>query len=160
MAAMAAIAQLSADGIVALVGTVVNPAGLIHAKVVPLARASAFTDPGLGASPVWHVFAIDQAGVVTGDSIGVVGDLRIRIDSDAVRVLGDGLAWAPGEFFDQNGSPDPVCSRGALRRVEERLAAAGLEALVGHEMEFVLVGPDGARLPSDLWAQYGLAGVL
>lgn len=160
MAAMAAIAQLAADGITALIGTVVNPAGLIHAKAVPLARAAAFVDPGLGASPVWHVFAIDQAGVVTGDAVGVVGDLRIRIDPAAVRVLGDGLAWAPGDFFTQDGSPDPFCSRGTLRRVEERLNAAGFEALVGHELEFVLVGPDGARLPSELWAQYGLAGVL
>jgi glutamine synthetase len=160
MAAMAAIAQLAADGVTTLIGTVVNPAGLIHAKAVPLARAAAFVDPGLGASPVWHVFAIDQAGVVTGDAIGVVGDLRIRIDPAAVRVLGDGLAWAPGDFFTQDGSPDPICSRGTLRRIEERLNAAGFEALVGHEMEFVLVGPDGARLPSELWAQYGLAGML
>lgn len=157
---MAAIAQLAAEGVVGLVGTVVNPAGLIHAKTVPLARAGAFADPGLGASPVWHVFAIDQAGVVTGDAIGVVGDLRVRIDAEAVRALGDGLAWAPGSFFTQDGTPDPFCSRGTLRRVEERLAAAGFEALVGHEIEFVLVGPDGAQLPSTLWAQYGLAGVL
>jgi glutamine synthetase len=160
MAAMAAIAALAVDGVTALIGTVVNPAGLIHAKTVPLARAAAFVDPGLGASPVWHVFAIDQAGVVTGDAIGVVGDLRIRIDPAAVRVLGDGLAWAPGDFFTQDGSPDPFCSRGTLRRVEARLKAAGFEALVGHEMEFVLVEPDGAPLPSQLWAQYGLAGVL
>jgi glutamine synthetase len=47
-----------------------------------------------------------------------------------------------------------------LARIEERLGAAGLSALVGHEMEFVLVEPDGAALPSHLWAQYGLAGVL
>lgn len=160
MAAMAAIAQLAADGVLALVGTVVNPAGLIHAKTVPLARSAAFVQPGLGASPVWHVFAIDQLGVVTGDAIGVVGDLRVRIDPDAVRVLGNGLAWAPGNFFHQDGSPDPLCSRGALRRVQQRLTAAGFEALVGHEIEFVLVGPDGARLPSTMWAQYGLAGVL
>jgi glutamine synthetase len=160
MAAMAAIAQLAADGVLALVGTVVNPAGLIHAKTVPLARSAAFVQPGLGASPVWHVFAIDQLGVVTGDAIGVVGDLRVRIDPDAVRVLGDGLAWAPGNFFHQDGSPDPLCSRGTLRRVQQRLTAAGFEALVGHEIEFVLVGPDGARLPSTLWAQYGVAGVL
>jgi glutamine synthetase len=160
MAAMAAIAQLAADGVVALVGTVVNPAGLVLAKTVPLARASAFAQPGLGASPVWHVFAIDQIGVVTGGDVGLVGDLRIRIDPDAVRLLGDGLAWAPGDFFQQDGSPDPFCSRGALRRVEERFTAAGFEALVGHEIECVLVGPDGARLPSALWAQYGLAGVL
>lgn len=156
----AAIAQLESVGVSTVLGTVVNPAGLTHAKTVPLARIGSFADPGMGASPVWHVFAIDQAGIVVGGEVGVVGDQRIRIDLGALRTVGDGLAWAPGSFFHQDGSPDPFCSRGALRRVEERLAEHGLDALVGHEMEFVLVGPDGARLPSQLWAQYGLAGVL
>ena len=32
--------------------------------------------------------------------------------------------------------------------------------MIGHEIEFLLVGPEGDRLPSALWAQYGLAGVL
>jgi len=162
MAAMAAnwVAELEADGVSTVIGTVVNPAGLVHAKTIPLGRVDAFADPGLGASPVWHVFAIDQSGVVVGPGTGVVGDMRIRIDLDQVHVLGDGLAWAPGSFFDQDGSPDPHCSRGALHRIEVRLAAAGLTALVGHELEFVLVGPDGAQLPAHLWAQYGLAGVL
>lgn len=157
---MTALAHFAADGAVALVGTVVNPAGLIHAKTVPLARATAFADPGLGASPVWHVFAIDQAGIVFGADTGVVGDQRIRVDKDEIHPLGDGLVWAPGSFFDQHGVPDPYCSRGALRRVEQQLGAAGLKALIGHELEFVLVAPDGARLPAHLWAQYGLAGVL
>lgn len=160
MAPMPAPSHLAADGVVALVGTVVNPAGLTHAKTVPLSRVSAFADPGLGASPVWHVFAIDQVGTVFGPRTGVVGDQRLRIDLDELRPLGDGLAWAPASFFDQDGAPDPYCSRGALRRVEERLAAAGLTALVGHEMEFVLVGPDGSALPAAMWAQYGMAGVL
>ena len=158
--AAAAIAQLEADGVATLIGTVVNPAGLTHAKTVPLRRMGVFADPGLGASPVWHVFAIDQAGIVFGDAIGVVGDQRIRIDLGALRILGDGLAWAPGAFYNQDGSPDPYCSRGALRRVEDRLSEVGIGTVVGHEMEFVLVGPDGSRLPSNLWAQYGLAGVL
>jgi glutamine synthetase len=158
--AAAAIAQLEADGVATLIGTVVNPAGLTHAKTVPLRRMGTFADPGLGASPVWHVFAIDQTGIVFGDAIGVVGDQRIRIDLGALRILGDGLAWAPGAFFNQDGSPDPYCSRGALQRVEERLTNAGIDTVVGHEMEFVLVGPDGGRLPSHMWAQYGLAGVL
>jgi glutamine synthetase len=120
----------------------------------------AFADPGLGASPVWHVFTIDQTGIASGDNLGVVGDQRIRIDLSALRILGDGLAWAPGAFFSQDGRPDPYCSRGTLERIEARLADAGIEALVGHEMEFVLVGHDGSRLPAHLWAQYGLAGVL
>jgi glutamine synthetase len=158
--AAAAIAQLEADGVATLIGTVVNPAGLTHAKTVPLRRMSTFADPGLGASPVWHVFAIDQAGIVFGDAIGVVGDQRIRIDLSGLRILGDGLAWAPGAFFNQDGSADPYCSRGVLHRVEERLSKAGIDTVVGHEMEFVLVGPDGSALPSHMWAQYGLAGVL
>jgi len=153
-------AELISDGVSTVIGTVVNPAGLTHAKTVPLRRMGAFADPGLGASPVWHVFAIDQAGVVVGESTGVVGDQRIRIDLGALRILGDGFAWAPGSFFYQDGSPDPNCARGALSRVQTRLSDAGIEALVGHEMEFVLVGPGGERLPSHLWAQYGLAGVL
>jgi glutamine synthetase len=158
--AAAAIAQLESDGVATLIGTVVNPAGLTHAKTVPLRRMGAFADPGLGASPVWHVFTIDQTGIVFGENTGVVGDQRIRIDLSALRILGDGLAWAPGAFFNQDGSPDPYCSRGALRRIEERLTDAGIDTVVGHEMEFVLVGPDGSPLPSHLWAQYGLAGVL
>jgi glutamine synthetase len=158
--AAAAIAQLEADGVATLIGTVVNPAGLTHAKTVPLRRMSTFADPGLGASPVWHAFAIDQAGIVFADAISVVGDQRIRIDLSALRILGDGLAWAPGAFFNQDGSVDPYCGRGVLHRIEERLSKAGIDTVVGHEMEFVLVGPDGSALPSHMWAQYGLAGVL
>ncbi len=158
--AAAAIAQFESDGVATLIGTVVNAAGLTHAKTIPLRKMGAFADPGLGASPVWHVFTIDQTGIAFGDALGVVGDQRIRIDLGALRILGDGLAWAPGAFFDQDGQPDPYCSRGTLDRIERRLADAGIGALVGHEMEFVLVGPDGSRLPAHLWAQYGLAGVL
>ncbi|WP_123028966.1 type I glutamate--ammonia ligase [Mycolicibacterium stellerae] len=158
--AAAAIAQLESDGVATLIGTVVNSAGLTHAKTIPLRKMGAFADPGLGASPVWHVFTIDQTGIAIGDTLGVVGDQRIRIDLGALRILGDGLAWAPGAFYGQDGEPDPYCSRGTLARVERRLAEAGIAARVGHEMEFLLVGPDGSRLPAHLWAQYGLAGVL
>lgn len=156
----ASIAQLEANDVVTVVGTVVNPAGLTHAKTVPIMRINAFADPGLGASPVWHGFAIDQAGIAFTDDISVVGDERIRIDLTALRIIGDGLAWAPGEFFTQDGQRVPACSRGVLTRVEEQLAAHGLRAQVGHELEFVLVGLDGAALPTNAWAQYGLAGVL
>jgi glutamine synthetase len=103
---------------------------------------------------------IDQTGIAFTDAIGVVGDQRLRIDLSALRLIGDGLAWAPAGFFEQDGTPVTVCSRGTLGRVEAALAEAGIDALVGHEVEFLLVGPDGGPLPSTMWAQYGLAGVL
>src|SRR6201985_1650928 len=158
--AAAAIAQLEGEGVDAVIGTVINPAGLTQAKSVPIRRTNAFADPGLGASRVWHGFAIDQTGIAFTEHIGVIGDERIRIDLSAMRILGDGLAWAPGSFFEQDGTPVPACSRGTLIRVEAVLAEAGIDALVGHELEFLLVQPDGHQLPSTEWAQYGLAGVL
>ncbi|SPM42610.1 Glutamine synthetase [Mycobacterium numidiamassiliense] len=159
-AAAAAIAQLEAEGVDTVIGTVVNPAGLTLAKTVPIGRTTAFADPGLGASPSWHAFAIDQTGIAFTDNVGVVGDQRIRIDASALRILGDGLAWGPAAFFEQDGTPAPMCGRGTLSRIETALADVGLGARVGHEIEFVLVDPGGGRLPSTLWAQYGLAGVL
>ena len=114
----------------------------------------------MGASPVFHTFAIDQTGIAFTDQIGVVGDQRIRIDLSALRVIGDGFAWAPAAFYEQDGTPVPACARGTLGRVEAALAEADLSAVVGHELEFVLVNPDGSKLPSTLWSQYGLAGVL
>ena len=143
-----------------LIGTIVNPAGLTLAKVVSASGAGRFVDPGLGASPTWHGFAIDRTGIAFTDEISVIGDQRIRIDPNALRVIDDGLAWAPGAFFDQDGNPVAACTRGTLACIESRLAQLGLRAQVGHEMEFILVDPVGNRLPGELWAQYGLAGVL
>lgn len=156
----AAVATLEAAGVGTLIGTVVNAAGLTQVKVVPLNRVAVFAERGLGTSPTWHVFAIDQTGIVVSEEIGVVGDRLVRVDLTGLALLGDRLAWAPGAFFTQDGNPDPYCGRAVLQRVTRRLAASGLAATVGHEVEFVLIGPDGAQLPANLWAQYGLAGVL
>jgi glutamine synthetase len=158
--AAAAIAQLEAEGVDSVIGTVVNPAGLTQAKTVPIRRTNTFADPGLGASPSWHAFAIDQSGIAFTAAVGVVGDQRLRIDLSALRIIGDGLAWAPAAFFEQDGTPVPLCSRGTLSRTEAALSEAGIEAAIGHEIEFLLVDPNGGRLPSATWAQYGLAGVL
>ncbi len=158
--AAAAIAQLEAEGVDVVIGTVVNPAGLTQAKAVPIRRTNTFADPGMGASLVFHAFAIDQTGIAFTDDVGVVGDQRIRIDISALRIVGDGLAWAPAAFYTQDGAPVPVCARGTLSRIEAALADAGVEAVIGHELEFLLVAPDGSNPPATVWAQYGLAGLL
>ena len=78
--AAAAIARLEAEGVDTVIGTVVNPAGLTLAKTVPIRRTNTFADPGLGASPSWHAFAVDQNGIAFTRDVGVVGDQRLRID--------------------------------------------------------------------------------
>jgi len=152
------VTEAPAGGIV--IGTIVNPAGLTLAKVVSADTLGRFADPGLGASPTWHGFVPDRSGIAFTDAISVVGDERVRIDRHAMRTIDDGLAWAPGQFFDQDGNPVAACTRGTLGRIESRLEQEGLRALIGHEIEFLLVDPAGDPLPGQLWAQYGMAGVL
>lgn len=148
----------SGDGVV--IGTIVNSAGLTLAKVVSASATARFVDPGLGASPTWHGFAIDRSGIAFTDAISVVGDQRLRIDLHAMRPIEEGLSWAPASFFDQDGNRVAECARSTLVRIESMLEQEGLEARVGHEIEFLVVDPAGDRLPEQLWAQYGLAGVL
>jgi glutamine synthetase len=94
------------------------------------------------------------------DSISAVGDLRLRLDAEAVRDLGDGLAWGPVDVCTQDGEPSAWCARSLLRLIERRLAANGLEAQVGHELEFVLVSPDGNAAETSRWVPYGPSGLL
>jgi glutamine synthetase len=150
----AAQARLADAEVRMLSGSVVDPAGVIRAKHVPGNRAGAFHLNGMGASPSWNVFCVDNAIAFT-PRFGVVGDLRLRADLTALRVLGDGLAWAPTEMFDQHGTPAPVCTRGLLRRTQAGLAERGLAAHLGCELEMVLTPRTGPG-----WNAYGLGALL
>jgi glutamine synthetase len=150
----AARARLEDAEVRLLSGSVVDPAGVIRAKHVPAPRADAFHVSGMGASPSWNVFCVDNAIAFT-PRFGVVGDLRLRADLVALRVLGGGLAWAPAEMFDQDGTPAPFCTRGLLRRTAAGLAERGLEARVGCELEMVLTPSSGGG-----WNAYGLGALL
>ncbi|TAM66088.1 MAG: glutamine synthetase [Microbacteriaceae bacterium] len=151
--------QLAGEGVELVVGSICNSAGIALAKSVPLDRLGTFHAAGLGASPTWNVFCIDGIIAFT-DSVGVVGDLRLRLDTDALRVLDGGTAWAPVEIFDQDGDPSPTCSRGLLRKVQSRLQVAGIQARVGHELEFTLTGADGAPFSRAHWTPYGFGPLL
>lgn len=150
----AASARLTESGARLLSGTVVDPAGVTRTKLAPIARARTFHVAGLGASPSWSVFCVDNS-LAFRPGFGVVGDLRLRADLAALHVLGDGLAWAPAEMFDQSGEPVGFCARGLLRRTQAELAADGLTALVGAELELVV--PERVGQP---WNAYGLGPVL
>lgn len=152
-------AELGAAGVRVLVGSVVDMAGVARAKSVPLRRAADFHRAGMGASPTWNVFCIDNT-IARSERLGAVGDLRLRADLTAARALGDGYAWAPAEVFGQDGEPSPGCARGRLRRVQAAAEASGLAALMGHEIEFVLTDDEGHALDERRWQPYGLGPLL
>lgn len=151
--------RLSEAGVGIIAGTLANPAGIYLAKTIPVHRLATFASSGLGAPPVWNIFCID-GGIAFTPDLGVVGDMRLRLDLDALRILDGGFAWAPTEIFDQNGAPLAIDPRGRLRRIQRDIEDAGLEALVGHELEFTITAANGTPLPRPGWTPYGLGPVL
>jgi glutamine synthetase len=148
-----------------LIGSLVDPGGVTRAKAVPASRADAFAATGMGASPSWNVFCADDRLAFT-DRFSVVGDLRLRIDPSAVRELGGGLSWGPVTVGSLDGGVEASCTRTALARAVDRLAAAGIAAAVGHELEFQLFPRDGDPAEpqprvgsSPEWSAYGLGGI-
>ena len=78
-----------------------------------------------GVSPSWSVFCVDS-GIAFTPNIGVDGDLRIRIDPAELRVVDDGVAWAPGSLDRPAGRPGPLCTRSLLKGVESGMRRKGL----------------------------------
>jgi glutamine synthetase len=147
------------DGCRYLLGTLADSAGVLRGKQVGAARAGVFASSGLGASPSWTVFSVDDTIAFT-PSIGVVGDIRLRADLGAVADIGDGLAWAPVHLISQDGDPLPLDYRGAARRQVEAFAARGLTVRSAVEIEFVLFDASGDRVAGSVGPAYGARPLL
>ena len=148
-------AVLEGAGVRLVAGWATNASNLVHAKTMPVGRLGDFVTGGAGLSPVYGGYSLDGTIQFT-PYYGPVGDLRLRLVPEAVRVLGDGLAFGPTVVVTQDGDRHPGAPRNVLDRVVEHLAAAGLAATVGHELEFTLVDPSGQALDSTGWTPYGL----
>ncbi|AFM14864.1 glutamine synthetase [Mycolicibacterium chubuense NBB4] len=153
--AEAAAGRLRDEGVAVIAGSVTDLAGVTRAKYVPAARLPAFQRSGMGVSPSWSVFCVDS-GIAFTPTIGVVGDLRIRIDPAELHVVEDGVAWAPGSLHDQQGRPAPLCTRTLLATAEQEAAARGLDVLVGAELECTMLAADAGPATAEPWSPYGI----
>ena len=151
--------SLTRQGVRVVAGWATNASNLVHAKSMPVERTAAFVAAGAGMSPVHHGYSLDGSIQLT-PFYDAVGDLRMRLVPEGVRVLPGGLAAGPTHVVTQDGEPDPTAPRHVLAEMVDRLAAAGLTARVGHELEFVLVAPDGSALPHAAWTPYGLTALV
>lgn len=152
-------AALESAGVQVVAGWATNASNLVHAKTMPLARLGDFVAAGAGISPVYNGYSVDGTIQFT-PFYSAVGDLRLHLVPEAVRILGDGLAIGPTRAAAQDGTPDPGAPRNILERVCASLESAGLMAKMGHELEFTLVTPGGGICPETAWTPYGLSPVL
>jgi len=151
---------LAAHGVQLVALTWVDNAGVTRVKAVPVGELAYAARWGVGMSPVFDVFLLDDSMTVSPLTGGPVGDLRLRPDLDRLCVLAaqPGWAWAPVDRWRQDGQPHPGCQRGFARQMAATAAAAGLELRMAFEVEW-FVGADAQR-PACTGPAYGMTRVI
>jgi glutamine synthetase len=136
------------QGVRAVAITMVDNAGVTRVKTVPVSRFERAVRFGVGLSPVFDVFLVNDHITASDQVGGPVGDLRLMPDPFALRTLAaqPGWAWAPTDQFTQEGEVFGSCQRSFARRMTERAAAAGLRIRMAFEVEFFLARLDGDQM--------------
>ncbi|GII05094.1 glutamine synthetase family protein [Planobispora takensis] len=157
--ARTAAAGLSADGVDGVAVTWVDTSGVTRVKAVPTARLEQAAAWGVGASPVFDAFLLDDSIVSGRYAGGPVGDLRLYPDLGRLTRLAaaPGWAWAPADRYDQEGRPHPLDARGLARREADRLAGDGYAVRAAFEIEWcVSLGTGDDFVPACRGPAYGM----
>ncbi len=139
---------LAEKGVVGVIGAWVDNAGIARVKGFPLSRLESVAARGVGMSPVFDAFGIDDS-IADTPAGGPVGDLRLVPDLERLVPLTaqPGWAWAPVDRRRQDGTAHPQCSRLLLRRIVDRLAGDGLTLLSAVEVEWIVGLPPVPATP-------------
>ncbi|SCX56869.1 glutamine synthetase [Klenkia marina] len=148
-AAEALLPELEDAGVTAVALPWVDTSGITRVKTVPLAKLPSAAQWGVGMSPVFDGFLLDDS-IVAGRFAGsAIGDLRLHPDLARLTVLAGqpGWAWAPVDRYTQAGVPHVQCSRSLLRRMVSDLG--DLHVRAAFEVEWVVSRPDGTPEDAD-----------
>jgi glutamine synthetase len=151
--------DLAARDISGIAVTWVDTSGITRVKAVPLTRLEHAAAWGIGMSPVFDTFLLDDSTVSGRFAGGPVGDLRLHPDLHRLVVLGalPGWAWAPADRYDQEGERHPLDARWLARREVERLAVEGYSVKASFEVEWAVSAGSGEDFtPACAGPAYGM----
>ena len=161
--AAAVAGRLGAAGITMVALCWVDNAGIARVKTVPLGRLERTAGWGVGMSPVFDVFLVNDDITTSKHIGGPDGDLRLIPELDRVTALAGqpGWAWAPADRYTQEGSHYAGCQRSFARRMTDEALQQGLAAQVSFEVEWALGTEDGGRfVPACAGPAYGMTRVI
>lgn len=136
---------LAAAGVAGVTISWADNNGIPRSRTVPVAGLPGVATAGVGVTTLFAVFDSSDAITYAHDGLATPsGDVRlVPVLDRLVRLAGQpALAWVPGRQVAADGSPWPYDQRGVLERQVEAMAAVGLSALVGYEMEFGVYAAD------------------
>jgi glutamine synthetase len=164
MAVADQVQTLRQHGVSGVALTYVDNAGITRVKTIPTRGLGHAATVGVGMSPVFDVFCVDDSITASRDSGGPDGDLRLRPDlAQLVEFVAlPGWAWAPVDRFQQDGTEHPGCSRAFLRRMVQRLADRGWTARAAIEIEWGVGKPPvhGDFVPACSGPAYGMTSIV
>ena len=155
--------RLRADGITMVALCWVDNTGIARAKTVPIGRLEHAAGWGVGMSPVFDVFLVNDDITSSRYIGGPDGDLRLIPDLDRLTVLDaqPGWAWAPVDRYTQQGRIYAGCQRSFARRMVREAHERGLALRMSFEVEWALGSEDDGRfVPACLGPAYGMTRVV
>src|ERR1022692_2266467 len=141
----------------------VDNAGITRVKTVPLGRLERAAGWGVGMSPVFDVFLVDDSITTSKHIGGPDGDLRLVPDLERVTALAGqpGWAWAPVDRFTQEGRRYAGCQRAFAWAMVQAAAERGITARMSFEVEWALGTDDNGRfVPACTGPAYGMTRVI
>src|SRR5258708_678937 len=141
----------------------VDNTGITRVKAIPVSRLERAAGWGIGMSPVFDVFGVED-GITTSKHIGGPGgDLRLMPDLDRAVPLAaqHGWALAPVDRYTQDGDAYVGCNRSFARAMVARAAQQNLTAQVAFEVEWAVgTDDDGTFVPACEGPAYGMTRVI
>jgi glutamine synthetase len=155
--------RLAGAGVTIVALCWIDNTGIARVKTVPLGRLERAAGWGVGMSPVFDVFLVNDDITTSKHIGGPGGDLRLVPDLDRITALAaqPGWAWAPVDRYTQEGQVYASCQRSFARRLTSQARRHGLELRMSFEVEWAVGTEDGGRFrPACTGPAYGVTRVV